>query len=108
MTHFLGDHRKSLARIARPRGFDASVQGKYVALKGYIIDHIDNLADFPGAGLDLLHRRNGFGNHLLTGQCLLGGVHRTGGNPLGPGDVLANVLGHLIYGRMRNRQRVGL
>ncbi|MNE66634.1 hypothetical protein D3C80_1621920 [compost metagenome] len=61
-AHLLCHDRKTLARIARARGFDARIQGKKVGLEGDFVDNADNLADLPRCRLDALHGVDGTPN----------------------------------------------
>ena len=65
-AHFLRNDGKTLARLTGPRGLDPGIERQEVGLKGDLVDHIDDLADFARCILDPAHRRHGF-RHDLRG-----------------------------------------
>ena len=55
VADFVGHHRKSHARLARPSRFYRRVQRQDVGLKGNLIDDFDDLGDFSAGFPDLPH-----------------------------------------------------
>ena len=52
-ANLVGDHRKAASVIARARRLDRGVQGQEVGLVGDAADRLRDLADIPGASLEL-------------------------------------------------------
>ncbi|MCY1408024.1 hypothetical protein D9M71_233400 [compost metagenome] len=104
VTHFIGDHGKTATGFASTGGLDGGVQGQQVGLLRDAFDHIEDLPDVVGAGVegfdllagfaDLLrqrsHRRDGFFHHLAAVVGLFAG---TAGVLRGIGGVAGDFLG---------------
>ncbi len=86
VAHLIGDHGKTAPGFTGTRGFDSSVERQQVGLLRDAFNHIEDVADVVGAGIqgfdlrarqaDLLrqlgHRLNGLLDHLTTIIGLLG------------------------------------
>ena len=76
MTYFSRHHGEPFPLLARPRGFNSSIQSQNVGLEGNIVNQRRNGADPLGAVGDIVH---GFddGIHRLTAvRCRAAGGNR--------------------------------
>src|SRR3989344_6757539 len=120
VAHFIGDHGKPATRFPGTGGLNRGVEREQVGLLGDTFDHIENVADVIGAGVqgldlgagqaDLLrqfgHRQDGFLHHfapivsLLAGTTgVLGSVSGVTRDFLGRGAQFVDCRGYAVGAR---------
>ena len=98
VAHLVSHHSEALTGSARTGGLDGGVQGQDVGLERDILDGLDDLADFVGVRLDLVHgvheglHVRGAYVDLLVGLVIL----PLGGPGVGGGGL--HLLAHVLDG----------
>ncbi len=117
VAHLVGDHGKAASRLAGPRRLDGGVQREQVGLLGNALDHLENLADVHGLGIECLdlpagradlrrqlaHGGDVLLHHLTTvlglmprAAGLLRGIRRVAGDLLGGGAKFVDRSRHAV------------
>ena len=101
LAHFSSDDGESLSVLARPCGFDGSVESEEVGLIRDVVDDPDLLGD-------ALHRGHGRENRFAALGCLGGGFRRDAVCNPRVFRVLRDRCRHLFQGRARLLDACGL